>query len=134
MKRLSNPPTKTFTYTVSKRIGFCDKCKQPIYELATLTEEVYDATGPEGYKWLSTYVQNKLLASGVIPKEDANPANPFSITANIVHDAIRCGTHKLPNGKFACIDVADREIEWKIRCPPPPITSKRFSLKAFIKQ
>jgi len=122
-------------------VGICDKCKQPIYELATFEEQRF-STKPEGHEWLRNYVEKKLRESGVIP-EDAL----YHLTERIVHEAFRCGTHKQPDsyrpdgkggmkfvpGKFACIDRADDEIEWHIKYPPPPISRTRFSLKAFVK-
>jgi len=87
-------------------------------------------------------VEKKLRDSGVIPEDVLQ-----QMTANIVHSAFRHGTHKQPDrqipdgkggwklvkGKFACIDYADDSIEWHIKCPPPPISRTRFSLKAFVK-
>jgi len=134
------PPTETFSYVAPKQVGICDKCKQPIYELATFQEQRFSSS--KGRDWLHNYVEKKLRDSGVIP-EDAL----YELTASIVHSAFRHGTHKQPDrhvpdgkggwklvkGKFACIDYADDSIEWHIKCPPPPISRNRFSLKEFIK-
>lgn len=126
----NKPPTKFHTYTRPKRVGFCPACKQPIYKDERVQEEYFDSSG-EGYEWLRRYVQQKLLESGVIPSEEANPANPFGITSHIVHDALRIGSHKTKSGQFACIEAADDRIAHHIKCPPSPISAKRFSLTAF---
>jgi len=134
------PPTETFEYVAPRLIGTCDKCKQGIYELATFKEQRFSTKS--GREWLHNYVEKKLRDSGVIP-EDAL----YQMVESIVHSAYRHGTHKIPDrwipdgkggmkfvkGKFACIDYADDSIEFHIKCPPPPISRKRFSLKAFVK-
>jgi len=79
---------------------------------------------PENFERLRKYVQERLLASGVIPEEEANPVNPYGIAAHIVADAWRqCDIKK----------YADMGIEAAIKFPPDPISHNRFSLKAFIK-
>jgi len=139
-KTEQKPPTETFEYVAPKRIGTCDKCKQPIHKLATFKEQRFSHK-PEGIDWLRNYVRRELQDSGVIP-EDAL----YELTERIVHRALRNGTHKLHDryipdgkggwklikGKFACIDRADFGIEWTIKYPPPPISRTRFSLKAFV--
>ena len=133
------PPTETDEYLGLKLVGFCDKCKQPIHEWTTFKRERFSLSRG-GIVWLSDYVMKKLRDSGVIP-EDAL----VDITNRIVHTALRDGVYKYPDryvpdgkgdwnlvkGKFACIDRADREIDWAIKNPPPPISRTRFSLKAF---
>jgi len=79
----------------------------------------------EGFEWMRRYVQHKLERSGVIPKEEADSKNPFSVAAHIVHEAWR---------QPDTIKRADMLIELAIRFPPAPITAKRFSLKAFTKK
>lgn len=142
MKLTEEPPTETYKYVAPKQIGFCDKCKRPINELTTFEEQRF-STKPEGREWLHNYVEKKLRDSGVIPQDALH-----WLTERIVHSALRHGTYKQPDrhvpdgkggwklikGKFACIDYADDSIEWHIKCPPPPITRNRFSLKAFIKR
>lgn len=83
------------------------------------------ASTSEGYEWLRRYIQKKLEASGVIPKDEANPQNPFSTAAHIMHESW-C--------QYNSIETAYQLIESAIRYPPKPITAKRFSLKAFIKE
>jgi len=82
------------------------------------------AITPEGHEWLRRYVQKKLLASGAIPEDEANPVNPYSIAAQIVYEAWR---------QFDSIQCANRLIDQAIKFPPSPISEKRFSLRAFIK-
>lgn len=134
------PPTETYTYVGSKKVGFCDKCKQEIYELGSFEGKRFSHK-PEGLDWLRSYVRKKLEDSGVIPKDAL-----YELTERIVHRALRDGTYKthdyctrdekggwkLVKGNFACIESADREIEWAIKYPPPPISRTRFSLKAFV--
>jgi hypothetical protein len=130
------PPTEKHTYFGTNIVGVCDKCGQPICERATLEEEHF-STKREGIEWLRNYVSEKLKKSGVIPDSEI-----CDLTESIVHSSLRTGTHKLPDaegrldinhGEFACIRQADFEVEWTIRVwkDMPPITSKRFSLKAF---
>jgi len=84
---------------------------------------------------MRNYVQKKLLASGVIRPENANPANPFGITQHIVSASLRCGNIDWLDGQgMPCIKQADFLIEQAIRHPPPPIDERHFSLKAFIKE
>jgi len=137
---MENPPTEKFEYVAPKRVGTCEKCGQGIYELTTFVEERFSRK--EGIEWLRKYIMKKLRSSKVIPEDMLS-----SITARIVSNALRAGTHKLPDryvpdgrggwklvkGRFACIDRADREVEWAIKYPPPPISRRRFSLKAFVK-
>jgi len=122
------PPTETFSYVAPKQVGFCDKCKRPICELATFTTQRF-STKTDGRDWLVNYIEKKLRDSGVIPEDMIH-----RMAVGIMHSAIRHGTHKQPDGKFACIDQADFEIKWRIKNPPPPISRTRFSLQAFINQ
>jgi len=89
--------------------------------------------GPKGLEWMRKYVQKKLLASGVIPEDEANPINPFSIASHIIHEARRQPCVDFLDGEgIPAIRCADFLIEQAIRFPPDPITRTRFSLKAFI--
>jgi len=45
------------------------------------------------------YVQGKLLASGVVPEDEANPINPFSVAAHIIHEALRQPTVDFGDGR-----------------------------------
>jgi len=74
---------------------------------------------------LRKYVQERLLASGVIDDYNANPANPDSVAAHIVADAWRQYDRKY---------YADMGIEFAIKYPPSAISHNRFSLRAFIKE
>lgn len=138
---MDKPPTRKVKYAGFKMVGKCDKCGQPIYEQCTEEVEEFD-WNKGGYEWLREYVAEKLRKSGVIP-EDRIP----ELASKIVCRARRAGSHKtwdhyekgddgkfrLVEGRFACIEQADREIEWAIKYPPEPIDDKHFSLKAFVK-
>jgi len=80
---------------------------------------------PENFERLRKYVREKLLASGVIPEEEANPVNPYGIAAHIVANAWRQCDIK---------EYADMGIEFAIKYPPSAISHNRFSLRAFIKE
>ena len=76
------------------------------------------------------YVEQRLIESGVIHYEDANPENPESIAARIVSNAWRQTLHSLE----AAYRYADVLIRAALIDPPDPITPKRFSLRAWLKQ
>jgi len=80
---------------------------------------------PESLELLRKYVQEKLLASGVIDEYHANPVNPDSVAAHIVADAWRQHDRHY---------YADMGIEQAIKYPPSAINEKRFSLRAFVKE
>ena len=137
---MDKPPTEKHKYVCFKMVGKCDKCGQPIYKQATCEEEEFSRSR-EGYEWLRRYVEEKLRKSGVIPEDRIR-----EVSARIVQRAFHAGTHKIPEhyvlygdklglvkATFACIEQADREIEWAIKYPPEPIDKKHFSLKAFTK-
>jgi len=87
---------------------------------------------PKGLEWMRKYVQKKLLASGVIPREEADPINPFSVASHIVHEARRKPCVDFLDGRgIPALQYADLLIDQAIRFPPDPITRTRFSLKAF---
>jgi hypothetical protein len=94
----------------------CRKCPQ-------FANSRIDAS-PEAFERLRLYVKERLLKSGVISKEEADPVNPNSVAAHIVAEAWR-----QYNRKF----YADMNIVEAIKFPPPPIDSSHFSLKAFVK-
>jgi len=81
-------------------------------------------SSPEALEQLRKYVQERLLASGVIDDYNANPVNPDSVAAHIVADAWRQYDRKY---------YADLGIEFAIKYPPAAINHNRFSLRAFIK-
>lgn len=79
---------------------------------------------PEAFDRLRSYVQKKLLDSGVIPEHEANPVDPYSLAARIVGDAWR----QQDPYYFADLDIARA-----VRFPPDPIDRGHFSLKAYAK-
>jgi hypothetical protein len=79
-------------------------------------------SSPEALRRLEKYVQERLLASGVIPDDEANPEDPTSTCSQIVYNAWR-----QYNTKY----YADIYIAEAIKFPPDPISRKHFSLKAF---
>jgi len=81
-------------------------------------------SSPDALERLKKYVQERLLASGVIDEYNANPVNPDSIAAHIVADAWRQHDRKY---------YADMGIEHALKYPPAAINHNRFSLRAFIK-
>jgi len=84
---------------------------------------------PENFESIRKYVQERLLASEVIPEEEANPINPYGIAAHIVDSAWR-QMHLWTE----TLDYVDELIQREIKYPPPPISHNRFSLRAFIKE
>jgi len=137
---MDKPPTEKHKYVCFKIVGRCDKCGQPIYKQATCEDEEFSRSRG-GYEWLTKYVEEKLRKFGVIPQDRIH-----EVSARIVQRALRAGTTKtidryvrngkkwkLVKGRFACIEQADREIEWAIKYPPEPIDKNHFSLKAFTK-
>lgn len=86
-------------------------------------------------KWLDYmrwYVQKKLEETGVIPEQECNPLNPYSLAANIISDAMRSPSSAPEGEQLPCILAADGYIEQAAKYPPEPITKKYFSLRAFV--
>jgi len=86
-------------------------------------DEEFSGSSAETFRRLEQYVKEQLQASGVIPEDEANPANPEGIAARIVYNA-----WSQPQTKY----YADLYIREAIKFPPEPISDKRFSLKAFV--
>lgn len=81
---------------------------------------------PENLSLLGKYVQQKLLEAK-FPKDEANPDNPHSRACHVVSDVWRQSNE---------LSEIEKNLEFylglAIKFPPPPISSKRFSLEAFI--
>jgi len=79
----------------------------------------------ESYDRLCRYVQAKLVASNVIPKNHCNPEDPKSVAAGIVYNAWR-QPRRFETARFL--------IGIFIALPPQAIDAHHFSLEFWVKE
>ena len=86
----------------------------------------------ENWERLEKYVEERFLASGVIPEWHCNPKDPSSVAYRTVYlvwrNMPRLVTLRDPQ------EIADFYIDLEIKYPPPLTDRKHFSLKEFVRE